>query len=227
MKKLGRFGCIISALALCTFSTGIKADADAYDSGTWSIKTYYQVNSWGVEGYSYMYVKFDSEKIVQHYFNKGDIVYASFGYNSMGLNWAYCYSDESASFGSSGDYGYVDMQFLSEVGSVYDEPEPEPEPVVTEPPTEATKKVRKTTAATTVASTTTKPTTTTLTTTVTTITTATNTTDNAISVVKNNNDSKNDFLSNNLVSFIMGGVVVMIVGSATIRHKHLKIKISS
>lgn len=229
MKILKRFGYAVSAAALCLCSLQLPADADALDPGAWRIREYYQVNSDGVFGYTYDYVMRGGEKKIEYSLNKGDIVYAGTGYSSMGITWASCSNWDEHEPGCI-FYGLVDMAYLSPVGSVYDEPEPEPETdpptdPPTEPPTEptteppttiaTTKKIttkKITTMATTVLTTieeiteeeTTEPTTTYIT-----------TTENAEIIIKddNNDDHKNDFISDNFAFILIGCVVILAASS--------------
>lgn len=227
MKILKRFGYVLSAAALCLCSLQLPADADSLDPGAWRIREYYQINSDGVFGYTYDYVMRGGEKNIEYAFNKGDIVYAGNGYSSMGITWAWCSNWDEHEPGCV-FYGLVDMAYLSPVGSVYDEPETEPEPITdpptdppTQPPTEspttavATKKIttkKVTTMATTVITTieeiteeeTTEPTTTYIT-----------TTENVEAIIKNNenNDHKNDFISDNFAFILIGCVVILAASS--------------
>ncbi|MGN1224717.1 MAG: hypothetical protein ACI4TG_06395 [Ruminococcus sp.] len=227
MKIGKRLGCAVSAAALCLCSLSIPAGADALMPGEWRIRECYEINSDGVMGYSGNYIYGNGEQEIEHQFQKGDIVYASIGYHSMGIDWASCCNMEPDMGNGwsidSGfvDYGWVDMTYLSPVGSVVEEPEPDPEPVITEPPTdpptEAPTTIEVTTIATTAVTTiftTLAPTeaeTTRLT------TTTTKQTSDVLSITDHQNDNrKNNFFSDNLALLLIGGVVVLLAGSGAL-----------
>lgn len=224
MKALSRVGSFLMALVLCLACFAMPADADALDEGEWFICDYYVVNSSGVYGYDYNYV-FGGDKIVQKALQKGDVVYAHVGYSAMGLTWASCGNTEvhESNFVY---YGWVDMQFLSPLGTDLDEPEPEPETepavVETDPPTEAPTEAPTTVQTTTVATTTTILTTTLQTTSKTTETTVLTTAETTTEAqtepiaIQSNNNNNNSSQMNTLLIVLVGAVVVLAAGSSAL-----------
>lgn len=216
MKIGKKLGCMISAVILCLCSLQLPANADALSPGEWFVCKEYEVNSDGVMGYSWDYVHNGGEQEIEYSFQKGDIVYAHVAFHTMGIDWVGCYNVEPHSENAV-YYGYVDMAYLSPVGSVAEEPEPEPVETdpPTDPPTEAPTTVKATTAATTVVTTiltTLAPTEaeTTVLTTTTQLTTTTEQTEEVLAMV---NDQNNDHKNNNFALLLIGGIVILLAGS--------------
>lgn len=229
MKIGKRFSCAVLAAAMSLCSLQMTAKADSLDPGDWFVCQELQINSDGVMGYSWEYVKEGGEQEIEYSFQKGDIVYARTAHHSMGIDWVTCY-DKEPHEPDAVWYGWVDMAYLSPIGSVVDdpEPEPEPEPVVTDPPTdpptnpptdpptEAPTTVKATTVVTTIL-TTLAPTEAETTVLTTVATTTTEPTEDALSIVDNQNDDhKNDFFSDNFALLLIGGVVILLAGSGAL-----------
>lgn len=221
MRIRKQFGCAVLAAAMCFCSLQLPADADALDPGQWFVCEEFEINCDGVMGYSWKYIEEGGEQEIEYCFQKGDIVYARTACHTMGIDWVTCYNIEPHEEGAV-FYGWVDMTYLSPIGSVVEEPEPEPEPepVETEPPTEAPTTVVTTIATTAVTTilTTLAPTeaeTTVLTTTK--LTTTTKQTEDVLSIVNDQNDDhKNDFFSDNFALLLIGGIVVLLAGSGAL-----------
>lgn len=222
MRIRKQFGCAVLAAALCLCSLQLPANADQLDPGEWFVCKEFEINCDGVMGYSWKYIEEGGEQEIEYCFQKGDIVYARTACHTMGIDWVTCYNIEPHEEGAV-FYGWVDMTYLSPIGSVVEEPEPEPElePVETEPPTDPPTEA-PTTAVTTIATTAVTTILTTLApteaeTTMLTTTTTTQQTEDALSIVDNQNDDhKNDFFSDNFTLLLIGGIVVLLAGSGAL-----------
>ncbi|MDY2509302.1 MAG: zinc ribbon domain-containing protein [Ruminococcus callidus] len=222
MRIRKQFGCAVLAAAMCFCSLQLPADADALDPGQWFVCEEFEINCDGVMGYSWKYIEEGGEQEIEYCFQKGDIVYARTACHTMGIDWVTCYNIEPHEEGAV-FYGWVDMTYLSPIGSVVEEPEPEPEPepVETEPPTDPPTEA-PTTVVTTIATTAVTTIFTTLApteaeTTMLTTTTTTQQTDAAMSIIDNQNDDhKNDFFSDNFTLLLIGGIVVLLAGSGAL-----------
>ena len=222
MRIRKQFGCAVLAAALCLCSLQLPANADQLDPGEWFVCEEFEINCDGVMGYSWKYIEEGGEQEIEYCFQKGDIVYARTACHTMGIDWVTCYNIEPHEEGAV-FYGWVDMTYLSPIGSVVEEPEPEPEPepVETEPPTDPPTEA-PTTVVTTIATTAVTTIFTTLApteaeTTMLTTTTTTQQTDAAMSIIDNQNDDhKNDFFSDNFTLLLIGGIVVLLAGAGAL-----------
>ena len=222
MRIRKQFGCAVLAAAMCFCSLQLPANADQLDPGEWFVCKEFEINCDGVMGYSWKYIEEGGEQEIEYCFQKGDIVYARTACHTMGIDWVTCYNIEPHEEGAV-FYGWVDMTYLSPIGSVVEEPEPEPEPepVETEPPTDPPTEA-PTTVVTTIATTAVTTIFTTLApteaeTTMLTTTTTTQQTDAAMSIIDNQNDDhKNDFFSDNFTLLLIGGIVVLLAGSGAL-----------
>ena len=221
MRIRKQFGCAVLAAALCLCSLQLPANADQLDPGEWFVCEEFEINCDGVMGYSWKYIEEGGEQEIEYCFQKGDIVYARTACHTMGIDWVTCYNIEPHEEGAV-FYGWVDMTYLSPIGSVVEEPEPEPEPVETEPPTDPPTEAPTTIEVTTIATTAVTTILTTLApteaeTTMLTTTTTTQQTEDALSIVDNQNDDhKNDFFSDNFTLLLIGSIVVLLAGSGAL-----------